>query len=97
MSSDYNPIHLEHRAARLFGLKGAIVHGMWTFARSLAEAPAPALGPGTRVETQWLTPVQIPAQVMIKQWSTEGEVHRALCDVKKGRVHMYTHWDASSR
>lgn len=97
VSSDYNPIHLEHRAARLFGLKGAIVHGMWTFARSLAQVPAPDLGPGTQVETQWLTPVQIPAQVMIKQWSTEGEVHRALCDVKKGRVHMYTHWDASSR
>ena len=95
-SSDFNPIHLEHRAARLFGLKAAIVHGMWTFARSLAAAPAPSFSLGTRVATQWLTPVQMPAQVAIKQWSAAGETHRALCDAKKGRVHMYTHWPEQS-
>ena len=39
VSSDFNPIHLSDRAARFFGLRGAISHGMWSLARSLAQAP----------------------------------------------------------
>ena len=39
VSSDFNPIHLNDRAARFFGLRGAISHGMWSLARSLAQAP----------------------------------------------------------
>ena len=90
VSSDYNPIHLSDRAARYFGLRGAIAHGMWSLARSLAEQPVPASP--SRIETQFLTPVQLPAQVAIKQWTADGQVRRALCDVRTGRVHMYAWW-----
>ncbi len=41
VSGDFNPIHLNDRAARFFGLRGAISHGMWSLARSLAQAPVP--------------------------------------------------------
>jgi acyl dehydratase len=90
VSSDYNPIHLSDRAARFFGLRGAIAHGMWSLARSLAEQPGPSSP--ARVETQFLTPVQLPARVAIKQWTADGHVRRALCDVRTGRVHMYAWW-----
>lgn len=90
VSNDYNPIHLNNRAARFFGLRGAIAHGMWSLARSLAEQPGPSLP--ARVETQFLTPVQLPARVSIKQWTADGQVRRALCDVRTGRVHMYAWW-----
>ncbi|MBT7947276.1 MAG: acyl dehydratase, partial [Porticoccaceae bacterium] len=36
VSGDYNPIHLSAMTAKFFGFKRAIVHGMWSKARSLA-------------------------------------------------------------
>jgi hypothetical protein len=41
VSSDFNPIHLNDRAARFLGLRGAISHGMWSLARSLAQRRRP--------------------------------------------------------
>jgi len=92
VSNDYNPIHLNDRVARFFGLRGAISHGMWTLARSLAERPVVVPPPDARLETQFLTPVQLPARVNIKQWVENGQSKRAMCDVRTGRVHMYAYW-----
>jgi acyl dehydratase len=92
VSGDFNPIHLNDRAARFFGLRGAISHGMWSLARSLAQAPVPAIPSGARIEAQFLTPVQLPARVAIREWTAEGQMKRALCDVRTGRVHMYAWW-----
>jgi len=94
VSRDYNPIHLSDRAARFFGLRGAISHGMWSLASSLAQAPRPAIPPGRSIETQFLTPVQLPARVAIKEWVADGQARRAMCDIRTGRVHMYAWWDA---
>ena len=93
VAADYNPIHLSDRAARFLGLRGSIGHGMWSLARSLAQAPVPVIPHGVRIETQFLTPVQLPARVAIKEWRAEGQVKRALCDVRTGRVHMVAWWD----
>jgi hypothetical protein len=65
---------------------------MWSLARSLAHEPLPQPDSGTRLETHFVTPVQLPAEVAVKQWNADGEVRRALCDAKKGRVYMYSHW-----
>jgi acyl dehydratase len=92
VSGDFNPIHLNDRAARFFGLRGAIGHGMWSLARSLAQAPLPAIPRGARIEAQFLTPVQLPARVAVKEWTADGQRKRALCDVRTGRVHMYAEW-----
>lgn len=92
VSGDFNPIHLDDRAARFFGLRGAIAHGMWSLARSLAQRPVDAPVRGATLHTQFLTPVQLPARVNIKRWSEEGVPRRALCDVRTGRVHMYAYW-----
>jgi len=92
VSGDFNPIHLNDRAARFFGLRGAISHGMWSLARSLAQAPMPAIPAGACIETQFLTPVQLPARVAVKEWTVDGQTKRALCDVRTGRVHMYAWW-----
>ncbi len=92
VSNDYNPIHLNDRAARFFGLRGAISHGMWSLARSLAERPSDVPPPDARLETQFLTPVQLPARVNIKQWVEDGQSKRAMCDVRTGRVHMCAYW-----
>jgi len=96
VAGDYNPIHLSDRAARFLGLRGSIGHGMWSLARSLAQAPVPVIPQGVRIETQFLTPVQLPARVSIKEWRAEGQVKRALCDVRTGRVHMFASWNEGS-
>lgn len=46
VSGDWNPIHLSSATAVPFGLRAPIAHGMWSFARTLAEiAPRlPAAG-----------------------------------------------------
>jgi hypothetical protein len=67
---------------------------MWSLARSLAEDPPADVPPGARIDTQFLTPVQLPARVAVKEWVEEGKVRRALCDMRTGRVHMYAWWDA---
>jgi acyl dehydratase len=95
VSADYNPIHLSDRAARFFGLRGSIAHGMWSLARSLSEAPLPVIPSGATIATQFLTPVQLPARVTIKEWHEEQQVKRALCDLRTGRVHMYAWWPSS--
>jgi acyl dehydratase len=95
-SADYNPIHLSDRAARFFGLRGSIAHGMWSLARSLSEAPVPEIPSGATIGTQFLTPVQLPARVTIKEWREDQQVRRALCDLRTGRVHMYAWWLASA-
>jgi acyl dehydratase len=95
VSRDFNPIHLNDRAARFFGLRGAISHGMWSLARSLAQTPVPDIRRGERIETQFLTPVQLPARVAIKEWTVDGQTKRALCDVRTGRVHMYAGWGSA--
>jgi acyl dehydratase len=96
VSGDFNPIHLNDRAARFFGLRGAISHGMWSLARSLAAKPVDAPSPSARLETQFLTPVQLPARVCVKQWVEAGSSRRAMCDVRTGRVHMYAQWEPTA-
>jgi len=96
VSGDFNPIHLSNRAARYLGLRGSISHGMWSLARSIAEAPIEEAGARARLQTQFLTPVQLPARVNIKQWDEHGHSRRAMCDVRTGRVHMYAYWDTAT-
>jgi acyl dehydratase len=97
VSGDFNPIHLSDQTARLFGLRGAISHGMWSLARAIAEPP-PARGrKGEHLDAQFLTPVQLPAQVAIKEWEEAGSMRRAMCDARSGRVHMVAEWSRAAR
>lgn len=59
-SGDRNPIHLHPLTARAFGFPRAIAHGMWTFARCLAESDSPRL---TAASAEFRAPVLLPASV----------------------------------
>ena len=39
VTGDYNPIHVSTLAAKLFGFKRSIAHGMWSVARALDDLP----------------------------------------------------------
>jgi hypothetical protein len=62
VSGDRNPIHLHPLAARAFGQKGAIAHGMWTKARCLAALEG-TLPDAFAVDVRFKLPLPIPSRV----------------------------------
>ncbi|WP_405535808.1 MaoC/PaaZ C-terminal domain-containing protein [Streptomyces sp. NBC_00075] len=60
VSGDRNPIHLNAFAARLFGFRRAIAHGMWTAARCLAAHGIPE---SALVRVEFKAPVLLPSAV----------------------------------
>lgn len=81
-SGDRNPIHLYALAARLFGFRRAIAHGMWTVARCLAAhgAPGPAM-----VRAEFRAPVLLPGTVA---YGADGFGSFELRGEGGGRVHL---------
>ncbi|MEU0667025.1 MaoC/PaaZ C-terminal domain-containing protein [Streptomyces lavendulocolor] len=61
VSGDRNPIHLHPLTARPFGHPRPIAHGMWTFARCLAERDTDPQG--VYVRAAFTAPVPLPATV----------------------------------
>ena len=75
VSGDYNPIHLSAVSASLFGFKkGAILHGMWTKARSVSSlmprtsslSPTGNLDiPMAEVFVEFKTPLYLPSSTVL--------------------------------
>lgn len=81
VSGDYNPIHLHPLTARPLGFPRAIAHGMWTFARCVAEA-LPPTSDAVRVSAEFRAPVLLPATV---SYAAEGPAFQ----LRQGeRVHL---------
>jgi len=62
VSGDVNPIHVSALAAKAFGFKRAIAHGMWTHARALA-ALGPRLPEAYGVSVTFTKPILLPGKV----------------------------------
>lgn len=62
VSGDVNPIHLHPLPAKAFGFPGAIAHGMWTVARSVAALQGRLPGRHT-VDAVFRKPLVLPATV----------------------------------
>jgi acyl dehydratase len=87
VSGDRNPIHMHGLAARLFGQKAAIAHGMWTKARCLAALQG-HLPAAFSAAVAFKAPVLLPAKVAFATW-TDGDVRRfALRDARSGKPHV---------
>ncbi|MFO0583487.1 MAG: MaoC/PaaZ C-terminal domain-containing protein [Anaeromyxobacter sp.] len=85
-SGDWNPIHLSGPTARLFGFPRAIVHGMWSLARSVAELGVPE-GACT-VETAFKLPVLLPGAVTLHATRDGGRTAFALRDGDGVKPHL---------
>jgi acyl dehydratase len=87
VSGDRNPIHLNAFAARLFGFRRAIAHGMWTKARCLAalEERLPA---AYTVDVRFKQPVLLPAKVGFSASPVGDGWEFAVHDVRTGRPHL---------
>jgi hypothetical protein len=74
VSGDRNPIHLHGLAARAFGQPGAIAHGMWLKARSLA-ALQPSLPEAFAVEVAFKRPVLLPSTIGLHREGPAFSLH----------------------
>lgn len=82
VGGDINPIHLFDLTAKLFGFERAIIHGMWTLARCVAELKP--TGPCV-VDVQFKRPIFIPSRVTMERVSVPaGEDFTVVGD----KVHL---------
>jgi hypothetical protein len=84
ISGDRNPIHLHPLSAKLFGMPGAIAHGMWLKARCLGELES-ELGDAYSVEVACKLPVVLPAQVAL---GTGEDGAFEVRDASSGKPHL---------
>lgn len=87
VSGDWNPIHLTSVSARLFGMKGAIAHGMFLAARML-EGREPA-GAGFRWHIDFEAPVVLPTTVAVRyEPGPDGGTRVCGWDARRRRPHF---------
>lgn len=72
VSNDYNPIHLYAQTAKMFGFKQAIVHGMWTAAKTLSIVEANLGKPARKFDLSFKQPVFLPSGISVKHVTAEG-------------------------
>lgn len=64
VSGDINPIHISAPTAKLLGFKRAIIHGMWTLARSAATIPVNTEAAGV-LDVEFKTPQFLPGKAKL--------------------------------
>jgi acyl dehydratase len=87
VSGDANPIHLHPLTARLFGFKGAIAHGMWVKARSLAALEG-HLPETYTAEARFKLPMTIPAKAAFASWPQDGGRAFSVTDARSGKPYL---------
>lgn len=85
-SGDFNPIHLSATTARMFGFPRAIMHGMWSLARCVAEL-SPLAGSAT-LNASFKLPVFLPATVSIHRTTKGSQVEFSLRDEEGKKPHL---------
>jgi acyl dehydratase len=87
VSGDSNPIHMHPLSARLFGMPGAIAHGMWLKARCLAALEG-HLPDALEADVSFKLPVVIPSTVSFASWRDGASRGFALRDAKNEKPHL---------
>jgi hypothetical protein len=95
VSGDRNPIHMHPVPARLFGMPGAIAHGMWQLGRCLG-ALAAELPDAVTVEARFKTPLKIPGRVEFAAWPENGGKAFALHDADSTKPHLTGRFEPAS-
>jgi acyl dehydratase len=87
VSGDVNPIHLNPLAARLFGFRRAIAHGMWLKARCLAALEG-RLPDALTVEVEFKSPLLLPSTVGFTSHPDGAGWTVAVAEAHSGRTHL---------
>ena len=91
VSGDFNPIHLTSATAKLFGFKRAIVHGMWSVARCVAEFDdeiKAMAGSPVVLDVSFKTPVFLPTHVAFHAYEEAEGLRFALRTADGVKPHL---------
>ncbi|MEP6762001.1 MAG: MaoC/PaaZ C-terminal domain-containing protein [Sporichthyaceae bacterium] len=87
VSGDVNPIHLHPLGARLFGFRGAIAHGMWTKARSLAALES-RLPDALTADVSFQKPLPLGTTVRFRTQASPAGWDFVVVPTKDDRPHL---------
>jgi acyl dehydratase len=87
VSGDVNPIHLSGLAAKAFGFKRAIAHGMWVKARALA-ALSGRLPDAVTADVAFKKPLFLPSTVTLATAEAGGGWDFEVRNAKNGAEHL---------
>ncbi|MSQ81661.1 MAG: hypothetical protein EXR77_01935 [Myxococcales bacterium] len=88
IAGDYNPIHLHATTAKLFGFPRAIVHGMWSLGRCIAECEDDLPAGPHRIDVQFRRPVFLPSTVVLESAHDDVGMRFALRSKDGQTLHM---------
>jgi hypothetical protein len=88
ISGDFNPIHIADLGARFFGLKRAIVHGMWSLARCTAEIDAATFSQPCTLDVAFRRPIAFRTAMVLESWMSDGRVGFSLREAQTDRGHL---------
>lgn len=87
VSGDPNPIHTNGIAAKAFGFRKPIIHGMWTHARALAALDG-RLPTQYSVDVDFVKPLFLPGRAGFRAWADGERVRAAVTDVSGTTPHL---------
>jgi acyl dehydratase len=87
VSGDRNPIHMHSLTAKPLGFPGAIAHGMWTKARSLAALES-RLPDSFAADVRFRKPILLPARVEFAGTEEGEEIAFAVRDAVRQTPHL---------
>lgn len=87
VAGDMNPIHLFDVTAKAFGFKKAIIHGMWTLAKSAAVVDS-QLPRKFRYDVEFKLPIFMPANVQLQFQNAGENIALRVMDSKGVKPHM---------
>lgn len=86
---DFNPIHLAPLAARLFGFKRHIAHGMWSLAHCAALLEGELAQPPAALSVQFKQPLFLPGRVTLKfNRGADDSIEFALLSSRSDKTHL---------
>ena len=94
VSNDYNPIHLYAQTAKMFGFRQAIVHGMWTAAKTLSIVEAGLGSRARKFDLSFKQPVFLPSGIAVKHVTAADDSKFEVLAERDSKVLMVGSIDA---
>jgi acyl dehydratase len=88
VSGDRNPIHLYALSAKLFGFNRAIVHGMWSLGRCVAELEELTEQHNVRIDVDFKRPIFLPSRVLFSACADQMPMDFAIRTPDGAKLHM---------
>ena len=88
VSGDANPIHIHKWAAQFFGFKQAVVHGMWTKARTIGAILPLIKSDKVTVSVEFKQPVFLPSKTILHYQEVASGINLEVRNEANDKLHM---------